>query len=95
MGMSTHIDGIREPDDSWKRMKAVWDACREAGVSLPREVNEYFDGETPDPDGVVLNLMDGAHHIAREWSGLFDTGYEITVADIPAGVTKIRFYNSW
>ena len=42
MGMSTHLVGIVPPDDDWKKMKAVWDACDNADVDIPKDVSEFF-----------------------------------------------------
>jgi hypothetical protein len=96
MGMSTHIMGFKAPDDRWRQMKAVWDACAAAHIDVPQEVFGYFEGENPDPAGVEVSetaLMDvGA---LREWGDSYRSGYEIVVAYVPDDVTTIRFYNSW
>jgi hypothetical protein len=87
MSMSTHVVGFR--DDRWTRMKAVWDACEAAGTSIPDEVDEFFDGETPDPAGIEVELK------CDEWRDDSGEGLEIAIADLPTNITKIRFYNSW
>lgn len=87
--MSTHVVGFRAPDEEWTKMKAIWDACEVAKVSVPEEVERYFGGESPDPSGVEIEIE------AHEWSNEYAEGYEINVADIPKGLTSIRFYNSW
>lgn len=89
MSMSTHVVGFKPPDDKWKKMKAVWDACQEAQASLPEEVVDFFDGSDPDPAGVEVKIK------AREWSDDSSEGYEIDVDAIPKGVKVIRFYNSF
>lgn len=95
MGMSTHVIGIREPDDHWRTMKAVWDACEQAHVEPPSEVEDFFDGTAPDPAGITIDLDHGDHNIAVEWSNDYATGLEIPIAELPPNITKIRFYNSW
>lgn len=92
MSMSTHVVGIRPPDDTWKRMKAVWDACVAADVPVPDEVLDFFAGETPDPAGVVVPLRS----FARAWNddGTKE-GLEIDVDKLPSNIRTIRFYNSW
>ena len=30
--MSTSVVGIKPPDDTWRKMKAAWDACMAADV---------------------------------------------------------------
>lgn len=89
MSMSTHVIGIRPPDSDWIKMKAIWDACKVAGVTVPTEVEEFFDGESPDPAGVVVKVL------TRKWSGIESQGYEVDIETLPLGVKIIRFFNSW
>jgi hypothetical protein len=91
MGMSTHITGFKEPDDTWKKYKKIYDACIEANVDIPDEVDEYFDGEPPDDSGVEVGLGG----CLEEFSDESSAGYEVNLKIIPNHVTKIRFYNSW
>src|ERR1035441_9166498 len=51
MSMSTHVTGFAPPDETWQKMKAIWDACETVGVPVPGEVEEFFGGEGPDPAG--------------------------------------------
>ncbi len=53
MSMSTHIVGFRPPNEKWKQMKAVYDACVKAEIDAPSEVRKFFNDEPPDPEGVV------------------------------------------
>jgi len=89
MGMSTHVTGFVPPDETWLKMKAIWDACTEAGIAIPDEVDAFFDGEAPDPTGQTVNVP------SREWHDDSREGIEITLADVPPQVKIIRFYNSW
>ena len=89
--MSTHIVGFKAPDEKWKAMKAIWDACENAGIDVPGEVEKYFGGEPPDERGVEVDLDEDA----LEWSDDSCSGYEIDVKKIPKDVTHIRFYNAW
>lgn len=89
MGMSTHVIGFRPPDERWRQMKAVWDTATLAGVEIPDEVVRFFGDEEPDPAGLEIELP------LAEWGDDSREGYELQVADIPDGVTVIRFYNSW
>ena len=92
MSMSTHLVGIKPPDDDWLKMKAVWDACEAAGIAVPEDVEKFFDYTEPDPAGVVVDLDRGR---AREWRAEDREGYELDIADLPAGVKTVRFYNAW
>lgn len=48
MSMNLHVVGFRAPDEQWKRMKDVYEACVEAGIEIPEVVNAFFEGEAPD-----------------------------------------------
>ena len=91
MSMSTHVVGFRAPDKKWNLMKAVWDACNEAGLVIPQEVDEFFDYEEPDPSGVTVELS------YESWTSDDNTqdGIEVMMEDIPKDLTSIRFYNSY
>ena len=39
---SVKVVGIRLPDAEWRKIKAVWDSCEEAGIAVPEEVESYF-----------------------------------------------------
>lgn len=89
MSMSTHVIGFAPPDAQWQKMKDIWDACKRAGIGLPEEVVEFFNGTPPDERGVEVEIN------ATKWQDDSREGFEISVADIPEHVKLIRFYNSW
>lgn len=92
MSMSTHVVGFRPADEKWEKMKAVWDACKTAGVEVPQGVERFFGGEGPgDKPGMEVDLS-GA---VIEWSAEMKNGYEVNLAKLPPDVTIIRFYNSY
>lgn len=41
MSMTINIHGIKLPDEKWKKMKAVYDACNNARIYIPQEIYEY------------------------------------------------------
>lgn len=96
MSMSTHVVGIKPPDDKWKEMKAVYDACAVAGVAVPKAVCDFFDNDPPDDAGVVVSEYDlkkcGA---LKEYSGDMTAGFEVDLSKVPKDVKIIRFYNSY
>lgn len=91
MGMSTHVVGIVPPDADYKRMAAVYKACVAADVPVPDEVEAFFEGEPPDPAGMVIDL----DQAAKEWEDDGRSGYEVDLDKVPKHVKSIRFYNSW
>ena len=90
---STHVEGFKKPDANWKKMKAVYDACIEADVDVPEEVEDYFNGEEPDESGVNVDLEDT--DCCKEYSADSCSGYEIDVTKLPKDITIIRVYNSY
>lgn len=96
MGMSTHVVGFRAVNDEWRRMKAVWDACRAARVPVPSEVSLFFGGSEPDPAGAEVDqaglVRCGA---VRKWTEEGRSGFEVLVDKLPPGVTVVRVYNAW
>ena len=89
MGMSTGVFGIRPPDEKWKEMKKIYDACKKLDEDIPDFVWEFFNKQEPEPDGVFVEID------KKEWSDDYRMGIEVEVAKLPKDVTIIRFYNSW
>ena len=91
MGMSTHIVGIKPPNDRWRAMKAAYDACEIANIDPPDEVLGFFNDEEPDDKGVIVELED----IADRWASESAAGYEINLSNLPNDIKIIRFYNAF
>ena len=98
MSMSTHIVGFKPPDEKWKQMKAVRDACVAAGIEIPEDVDKFFDYCEPDDAGVVTDLDPkrlGNARAVRKWQDDSREGYEIIVAELDPNIKIIRVYTSW
>lgn len=95
MSMITHVVGFRPADAKWRDMKAVWDACENAGVHVPAEVDKFFNGENPDEHGVRIDLEKS--NCVQEWSNgeAAESGFDVNVKLLPPDVTVIRFYNAF
>jgi hypothetical protein len=94
--MSKHVVAIRPPDERWLRMKAAHDALVAAGLPITRELDNFFDGHEPDPEGVILPLDPDYVSCVREWSDEFmRDGLEVILSELPPDVKIIRFYNSY
>lgn len=93
MSMSTDITLLRDKNDpTYQKNLKVFLACKEAGATLPKEIDDYFGGWGFD------NNIESPLEIPfkpREWSEGDSEGYEIDIDSLPQGVTTIRFYNSW
>lgn len=95
MGMSTYAVGIREADDSHRKMVAAARACYEAGLEPPKKLADYFGGhglkEVMGDPTIGLEMDVPAHKggdESRAW-------IEVDLREVPAGVRKIRLINSW
>lgn len=93
MGMTTYVRGIKPPDETWLKMKAVWNACDEAGVPIPVRVVDYFDHQPPDEGGVEVRLDDSLAVTPYTADGV--AGIEVDLSKLPDDVTILRFINSW
>ena len=93
MSMSTHIIGIKPPDEKWKKMKAVWDACQAAETEVPKDVGEFFGWEPPNDKGVEVEIK--THESVEVFKTSYQSGYDINVKELPPDVAIVRVYNSW
>ncbi len=95
MGMSVHVVGIKPPDEKWRKMKAVWDACKTAGLQPPPEVERFFDGTPPDDSGVLVNLHPRKAPCVSEYHNEYSEGFEVDLRKLPADITILRFFCSY
>lgn len=91
--MSSHLSGFAEADDKWRKHKKVYDACQDAGVSLPDETERFFGGEKPDAAGITVDLE--KHECCSTYNDTHSDGFEIDIKKLPKNIKKIRFYNSY
>ncbi len=92
MSMSTYLYGIKPADEKFMQMKAIFDACEVAGIYPPVEVIEFFNGESPDTNGVIVELP---NECITYFSENGSAGYYIDVRKLPDDVKIIQFKNSW
>lgn len=95
MGMSTTVVGfLSNENETYKKHAKVLEACIEAGISeLPKETAEYFGSK--DPDASLLDEKLEVEIPVKEIKGGYESGFELIVSEIPDGVYKIQFLNSW
>ncbi len=56
MSMNSSVYGIVPADAKFKKMKELFDRCREMGVEPPKEVWDFFGDEPPLGSGTVVNI---------------------------------------
>jgi hypothetical protein len=84
-----YVKGFKPPDEKWKEMKQVYDACRKAKIDPPKEVEKFFNYEEPDDNGMEVNLP------TKGWDKPGYDGFELKVEDIPKDVKVLRFLASY
>ena len=87
MSISLYVVGLRPVDDKWRKMKAAWDACSEAGFDAPEIVKKFFDYVYPKDENAIEVKID-----IEKYSAAYRHGYEIDLSTLPDDVTKIRCF---
>jgi hypothetical protein len=93
MGMCTHVEGVIPANARYNQMLSIYNECRRAGVTIPVEVDGFFQGEEPDGKGIVLEL--NKHACCYEYNNDSCVGFEIDITKLPQEVKFIRFFNSY
>ena len=93
MGMSTSVLLLKDRNDlEYKKNLKVLLACKDAGVELPKEIDDYFGGDGLDNDPEYpLQIK----FIPTDYNAECEEGYEIDVSKLPPGTKTIRFVNSY
>ncbi len=104
MSMSTFIRGVRDLDGKFASMLAVKLACEEAGVEYPQEVQNYFCGQTLEPEDYFLEpenylrremeFVDISAAVRKD-AGKAVEGWIVDLSKLPEEVKAIRFENCW
>jgi len=95
MSMSTRVTGLRsEETEIYKKHANVLIACLDAGIKkLPEETAKFFKSEYPDK--YLLEEILEVKLKCYDYNEDMTSGIEVIVSEIPEGVYKIRFSNSW
>lgn len=88
MGMSTHVIGLKPPNDKHKKMLEVYKNCRDLNIVVPEEVKIYFYQCEPREEEVTIDIPN------KEWSENTSQVIEINLDEIDKDIRIIRFYNS-
>lgn len=93
MSMSTHIVGFKPTDEKWRKMRDVYNACRAAGLGIPKDVEKFFEYEGPDESGVKVEIEKSS--AVKEWHGNAASGFEVNLNTLDPDIKVIRFWNGW
>lgn len=95
MGMSKCIKAfIPDTDETYQKHKKVLLACVDAEIKeLPKETAEYFGSKHPEmellEEKLEVKLKHGKHF--TEFSEDMTEGFEVNIASLPKGTTKLKF----
>ena len=93
--MSSNVEGFVPPDETWRKMKTVYDTCMNAKVAVPEEVLKFFDWETPDEAGVSVDIGKFVAEVSPyDCEEGFEVDLERLAREMPH-VKKVRFVNSY
>lgn len=97
MGMSSRVKGLRSPDQEWQKKRAAVKALVEAGEPVPDSLIGYFGEKGVDPKYILDDETRGLDVNIPSKEGQDDSRswIEVLVKDIPPGVERLRFINSW
>jgi len=87
MYKKSYVLGGKPADDKYKKMAAAWEACTDAGVDIPVEIEEFFNYTKPDGNTIWSEIKDA---ITMDC----DYGIELWVVDLkklPDDITLIKF----
>lgn len=85
MGISLYVKGLRnETDPNHIKMVKAKEALDAAGIPWPEEIHKYFDGSDDSDLPLIVDIP------KTEYTGNYESGYEILVSDLPKNVKKIR-----
>lgn len=99
MSVSIHFQAIIPVDgDTYRKHKAVIDACKAAGVPVPVESAAFFNDDNEEREitelGVRVNLGRYYTYKAVEGDVMYSPGAVIDLSKLPPGTTRIRVYAS-
>jgi hypothetical protein len=86
------VVGFKPANDRFKEMKAVWDACVRAGISVPAEVRHFFHDKAPDDQGVEVPLAGMTRDPAvTPYKAEMEEGFNVDLTKLDPDVKILRF----
>lgn len=89
MGRTVSVVGLREKDEKYNEYKRIWELCKKNDIAIPEKVGEYFDW---------CNDLEASLHVKIKCDVGHYPGkvhYDVDINDLPEGIKKIRFVESW
>jgi len=95
MGISTRVVGFVPPDEKFKQMKEIFDACDKAGINPPDEVWKFFNYDRPCDAGVEVDIE---NYVEKVWPWRQTDGFQIDLERLAKEMPHVKtvlFYNSY
>jgi len=91
LSTSIGVVGLKPVDEKYLSYKDIWDKCEKLKISIPKEVSIFFNGDTPDGNGIEVSIykVDGC---VREYNESGCEGYLIDITKLPKDVKVIKTY---
>lgn len=85
MGMDVSIRGIIPATDEYNKKAAAYWACDEAGIDIPDDLRDYFNGCEPCEDGMAVRIDYGT-----DYDDCLEC-YTVDIEDLPSNIKQIQF----
>ena len=97
MGLSIHLQAVIPVDgETYRKHKAVVDACVAAGVSVPAESAAFFDDDNEEREvtdkGVRVNIGRYSNTAAVVGDVMYGDGALVDLSKLPVGTTHLRVF---
>lgn len=89
MSISYDVEGLIKPDKNHLSKVNAYQACLDAGVSIPDELYKYFNYEAPDECGLVKDLND-TESVTQD-NDESSYWYDVDLSKIDKNIHIIRF----
>jgi len=96
MGMSFYVIAERARDAQFEAMFQVLEVCKQAGVTVPSEVVEYFGKKNVEGYEDAEAIADAALHVdiskfVKVVHGDYYEDHVIDLKDLPGSVVRLKF----
>ena len=95
MSISINLVGYRKADETFHRMKAVYDACKKAKIDPPQSVEKYFGYDSPTQYGNQIALKPDETPGITSYNENECDGFDVDLDKLPPEIRVLRFYNSY
>lgn len=93
MGVSYYVLGIKPADEKFRQMKAAYHACEKAGVKIPKEIYDFFNGDRPNEKGVQVYLDSDGPFVSVD--GDDDFRLTVDLEKLPKDIKILQFVVSY